>query len=143
MANSFATSVAGLLAHQSMLNVTGNNLANVNTTAYKSQRINFTDTLYEVQRAASASVPDGIGGKNPINVGTGVVASHLDRNHSQGNLETTNQAYDLAIEGDGFFVLDDGTQQVLTRAGTFDLDHSSQLVDKATGSLVQLSLIHI
>ena len=137
MQNTFSTSVSGLLAHQSMLKIAGNNIANVNTTGFKAQRISFADTLYEVQRGPSSAVQGSIGGRNPIEVGTGVAVGHVDRNQNQGSLESTNQTYDLAILGDGYFVLNNGNQQVLTRAGSFELDQNFRLVDKASGALVQ------
>ncbi len=130
------TGVSGLLAHQRMLDVTGNNLANVNTTAYKSQRVLFSDIYYQTLRSASNGQATNLGGVNPSQVGTGAVVSQIDRNFNQSSLELTGGAFDAAIEGDGFFVVNDGTNDLLTRAGTFGLDADQMLVDQATGGHV-------
>ncbi len=137
MPNTLTTGVAGLLAHQRMLGVTGNNLANVNTTGYKAQRVHFADTFYQTLRSATAGEFSSVGGINPTQVGSGAVVSQIDRNFNQSSLELTGNNFDLAMEGNGFFVVNNGTQDLLTRAGTFGLDSDQLLVDQATGYPVQ------
>jgi len=135
---SFALSagVTGLQAHQKMLDVAGNNLANVNTTAYKANRIVFSELLSETIKKASQPT-SGVGGTNPQQMGSGVGIAGISPNMSQGNLVNTGNPLDLAIEGEGYFVLSDGQQSVYTRAGNFAVDANSNLVDPSTGYLVQ------
>ncbi len=135
---SFALSagVTGLQAHQKMLDVAGNNLANVNTTAFKSSRITFAELLSETIKKASQPT-SGIGGTNPQQMGTGVGVSGISPNMLQGNLVNTGNPLDLAMEGEGYFVMSDGEQNLYTRAGAFAVDAASNLVDPATGYLVQ------
>jgi flagellar hook protein FlgE len=135
---SFALSagVTGLQAHQKMLDVAGNNLANVNTTAFKSSRITFSELLSETIKKASQ--PTGtVGGTNPQQMGSGVGVSGISPNMTQGNIVNTGSPLDLALEGEGYFVLSDGSKNLYTRAGTFGVDADSNLIDPATGYLVQ------
>ncbi|MHB0946316.1 MAG: flagellar hook protein FlgE [Sedimentisphaerales bacterium] len=131
-----AAGVSGLQAHQKMLDVAGNNLANVNTTAYKSSRITFSELLSETVKKASQPTAT-MGGTNPQQLGSGVGISGISPNMNQGNIESTGNPLDLAIEGEGYFVLSDGGQAVYTRAGAFAVDANSNLVDPSTGFLVQ------
>jgi len=135
---SFALSagVTGLQAHQKMLDIAGNNLANINTTAFKSSRITFAELLSETIKKASQPT-SSIGGTNPQQMGSGVGVSSISPNMSQGNLVNTGNPLDLAIEGEGYFVLSDGSKDVYTRAGAFSVDASSNLVDGSSGYLVQ------
>ncbi len=135
---SFALSagVTGLQAHQKMLDVAGNNLANVNTTAFKSSRITFSELLSETIRKASQPTT-GVGGTNPQQMGSGVGIAGISPNMAQGNLVNTGNPLDLAIEGEGYYVLSDGSQDIYSRAGAFGVDADSNLVDPATGYLVQ------
>ena len=135
---SFALSagVTGLQAHQKMLDVAGNNLANVNTTAYKAGRITFAELLSQTMKRASQPTST-IGGTNPQQMGSGVGVNGISPNLSQGNIINTGNPLDLAIEGEGYFVLSDGSQNVYTRAGAFAVDAASNLVDPATGYKVQ------
>ena len=135
---SFALSagVTGLQAHQKMLDVAGNNLANVNSTAFKATRITFAELLSETIKKASQPTAT-IGGTNPQQMGSGVGISGISPNMSQGNLVNTGNPLDLAIEGEGYFVLSDGSQVVYTRAGAFAVDADSNLVDPSNGYLVQ------
>jgi flagellar hook protein FlgE len=135
---SFALSagVTGLQAHQKMLDVAGNNLANVNTTAFKSSRITFSELLSETIKKASQPTST-VGGTNPQQMGSGVGVSGISPNMSQGNIVNTGSPLDLALEGEGYFVLSDGSKNVYTRAGTFGVDADSNLIDPATGYLVQ------
>ncbi len=135
---SFALSagVTGLQAHQKMLDVAGNNLANTNTTAFKSQRIIFSELLSQTIKRASQPT-NTIGGTNPQQMGSGVGIAGITPNMAQGNIVNTGNPLDLAMEGEGYFVLSDGSQLVYSRAGAFAVDANSRLVDPATGYLVQ------
>ena len=137
MANSLLTGISGLRGHQKMLEVIGNNLANVNTTAFKSSRTLFSDLIYESQRGASAGTSGTLGSINPLQIGTGSQVTSVDRNFSQGNLETTGEDLDAAIDGNGFFVADSGNGRVYTRSGAFSIDESGHLEDSSTGYLLQ------
>ncbi|KPJ66610.1 MAG: hypothetical protein AMJ43_07480, partial [Coxiella sp. DG_40] len=115
---SFALSagVTGLQAHQKMLDIAGNNLANVNTTAYKSSRITFAELLSETIKKASQPTTT-VGGTNPQQMGSGVGIAGISPNMAQGNIVNTGNPLDLALEGEGYFVLSDGSQNLYTRAG--------------------------
>ena len=135
---SFALSagVSGLQAHQKMLDVSGNNLANVNTTAFKASTITFSELLSETIKKASQPT-SGVGGTNPQQMGSGVGVSSISPNMTQGNIVSTGNALDMAIEGEGYYVLSDGGQYVYTRAGGFAVDADGNLVDPSTGYHVQ------
>lgn len=137
MANSLLTGISGLRGHQKMLEVIGNNLANVNTTAFKASRILFSDLMYEGQRGASSGNGSALGSINPLEIGTGSQVASVDLNFTQGNLESTGEALDAAIDGGGFFVVRTGDNTLFTRAGAFSIDESGNLVDASTGYLVQ------
>lgn len=128
--------VTGLQAHQRMLDVAGNNLANVNTIGYKSSRIIFSEMLAQILKRASQPTST-IGGVNPQQIGSGVQVAGISPDTSQGNLIRTNSPLDLAIEGQGYFVLSDGSGNLYTRAGAFAVDADSNLVDPSTGYIVQ------
>ncbi len=134
---SFALSagVTGLQAHQKMLDIAGNNLANVNTTAFKASRITFSELLSETIKKASQPTT-GVGGTNPQQMGSGVGVAGISPIMTQGNIVNTGNPLDLAIEGEGYFVLSNH-QQIYTRAGSFAIDAESNLVDPATGYHVQ------
>ena len=135
---SFALSagVTGLQAHQKMLDIAGNNLANINTTAFKSSRIIFSELLAETIQKASQPT-SSVGGTNPQQMGSGVGVAGISPNMAQGNIVNTGNPLDLAIEGEGYFVINDGDQNLYTRAGAFAVDASSNLVDPSTGYRVQ------
>jgi flagellar hook protein FlgE len=135
---SFALSagVTGLQAHQKMLDIAGNNLANVNTTAFKSSRITFGELLSETIKKASQPTAS-IGGTNPQQMGSGVGVAGIAPNMAQGNIVNTGNPLDMAIEGEGYFVVNNGLQNVYTRSGVFAVDAASNLVDPTTGYLVQ------
>ena len=99
MANSLLTGISGLRGHQKMLEVVGNNLANLNTTAYKSSRVLFSDLMYEVQRGTSSSSSGLLGSVNSVQIGTGSRLSQVDLNFAQGNLESTGNDLDMAMDG--------------------------------------------
>ncbi|MBC7968507.1 MAG: flagellar hook-basal body complex protein, partial [Fuerstia sp.] len=137
MANSLLTGISGLRGHQKMLEVVGNNLANLNTTSFKASRVLFSDLMYEVQRGASSSSSGLLGSVNAVQIGTGSRLSQVDRDFQQGNLEASGKPTDLAIDGSGFFVTKSGNNSYFTRAGSFSLDENGFLSDPATGNLVQ------
>ncbi len=136
MASALQTSVLGMRAYQEMLNVTGNNIANADTVSYKEDRITFSDMFSRtLSRGMRAS--EDVGGTNPVQVGLGVRVSAIGKNMSQGSFTSTEKDFDLAIDGDGFFVVNDGIANLFTRAGAFDVDSAGYLVDPATGHRVQ------
>ena len=137
MANSLLTGISGLRGHQKMLEVIGNNLANVNTTAYKTSRTLFSDLMYEGQRGASSGTGSVLGSINPLQIGTGSKVSSVDLNFTQGNLEASGESLDTAIDGNGFFVASSGSERIYTRNGAFSLDENGYLVDPTTGFLMQ------
>lgn len=129
MIRSMWSAVSGLRNHQVYLDVTGNNIANVNTHGYKSTRAVFEDSLSQVVRNASAPDQDnGVGGMNPTQIGLGVKLGQILGNFTQGGLQVTNVATDIAIQGDGFFVIDKGGEKFYTRNGAFSLDKEGFLV---------------
>ena len=136
MSTALSTGVTGLQAHQKMLDVAGNNLANVNTTAFKAGRITFSELLSETIKKASQPTTN-TGGTNPQQMGSGVGVSGIAPLMSQGNIVKTGNPLDVAIEGEGYFILSDGSQNLYTRAGAFGVDANSYLVDPATGYRVQ------
>jgi flagellar hook protein FlgE len=136
MGSALSAGVSGLKAFQTMLDVAGNNLANVNTIGFKGSSVTFAELLSQTIRQASG--PSGtLGGVNPQQMGSGVVVSSIKRNMSQGSIETTGQDLDVAIDGAGYFVMNDGDQDVYTRIGSFAVDADNTLVDPSTGYKVQ------
>lgn len=122
--------VSGLQAHQYAMDVEGNNIANVNTFGFKYSRADFSTLMSQTSKIATA--PDGnLGGKNPMQVGLGAGVNSTTRIHSQGNIQTTDKNTDMAINGDGFFIVsnDGGTTQFFTRAGDFKTDAVGNFVD--------------
>ncbi len=136
MSFALSAAVTGMQAHQKMLDVAGNNLANLNTSGYKTSTISFSEMLSQTLKRASQPTAT-TGGTNPQQMGSGVQVSAITRNMAQGNIVTTGQALDMAIEGEGFFVLNDGEKNVYTRVGSFAVDADSMLVDPSTGYRVQ------
>jgi len=136
MSVALSAGVTGLQAHQKMLDIAGNNLANVNTTAYKATNINFSELLSQTITSGSGATAT-VGGTNPQQMGSGVGVASINRNTAQGNIVKTNNPLDVAIEGEGYFVANDGEKNVYTRAGTFAIDEEGNMVDVATGYRVQ------
>lgn len=136
MSFALSTGVTGLDAHQKMLDVAGNNIANVSTTAFKASRIVFSELLSETIKKASQPTTN-TGGTNPQQMGSGVGIGGITPLMSQGNIVSTGNPLDMAIEGEGYFVVNDGSKNVYTRAGSFAVDANSNLVDPATGYIVQ------
>lgn len=124
--------VASIKAQQTRMNVIGNNLANVNTTAYKGSRVTFQDMLAQTVRGASRPT-ERLGGTNAIQFGLGVLVAGTDINTEQGSLNATNRPTDFAIQGNGFFLVSNGDRVAYTRDGSFDLDAAGDLVHRATG----------
>jgi len=137
MANSLITGVSGLKSHQAMIEIVGNNLANLNTVGYKERSAIFSDVLYETLRGGSGGTQGVSGGTNPIQIGTGSVLSSTRTKLKAGSLESTGGDLDLALDGDGYFVVNNGTSNLYTRAGTFQIDKNGMLVDSGTGYPVQ------
>ncbi|KKK94619.1 hypothetical protein LCGC14_2681040 [marine sediment metagenome] len=133
MGNALLSAVSGLSAHQTMLDVAGDNLANVNTTAFKASRVTFSELLSETVRDASQPSATS-GGTNPMQIGSGVQVASVDRNMSEGSVINTGQPLDMAIEGAGYFVLNDGQTDVYTRVGAFGTDSQYNLIDPGTGN---------
>ena len=135
MLRSLNSGISGLRAHQTMLDVTGNNIANVNTAGFKSSQVQFQDTLSQVLNNAGAA-QSGVGGTNPAQVGLGVRVAGVVTNFQQGAAQLTNRSTDMMINGDGFFVVSKGGEQFYSRAGAFSFDATGQLVTP-DGGLVQ------
>ncbi len=127
MLKSLFSGVSGLRNHQMKMDVLGNNIANVNTVGYKGSRINFSEALN--QTIANAMPGRGTGSVNPMQVGLGMKTSAIENMFTQGGLETTGVITDLAIEGEGFFVLRSGENQLYSRAGQFYFNEDGQLVN--------------
>ena len=136
MSFALSSGVTGLQAHQRMLDVAGNNLANVNSTAFKASRITFAELLSETLKKASQPTA-AVGGTNPQQMGSGVAVSGIAPILSQGNIVSTGNPLDVAIEGEGYFVLSDGQQNIYSRTGALAVDANSYLVDPSTGYRVQ------
>lgn len=129
--------VSGLQAHQVAMDVEGNNISNVNTTGFKYSRADFGTMFSQTVKIATAPT-DGRGGSNPLQIGLGVSVSSTTRIHSQGSVQTTYKNTDVAINGDGFFMVSDdgGLTRYLTRSGDFKLDAYGNFVNNA-GFVVQ------
>lgn len=132
MQRSLFTAISGLTNHQSKLDVIGNNIANVNTTAFKAGSVRFADILNQTIRGASAP-QENRGGVNPMQVGMGMQLAAIDMNHTQGNLQNTGRALDMAIEGSGFFLVSDGAETYFTRDGSFSRGSDGYLLNTITG----------
>ncbi len=132
MLQAMLAGVASIKAQQTRMNVIGNNLANVNTTAYKGSRVTFKDMLAQTIRGSSRPTASA-GGLNPIQYGLGVLISGTDISNEQGSLNATNRPTDMAIQGNGFFLVGNGDGTSYTRDGAFDLDGNGDLVHRATG----------
>src|ERR687883_890986 len=132
MMRSMFSAISGLKNHQTFMDVVGNNIANVNTTGFKQSRVTFQDILSQTIRGASGP-QNGRGGVNPEQVGLGVLLSGVETIQTQGTLQSTGKLTDMAIQGDGFFVVSDGRQSFYTRDGAFDLGVDGTLLNPASG----------
>jgi flagellar hook protein FlgE len=133
MMRSLFSAISGLKGHQAMMDVVGNNIANVNTTAFKTGRITFQDIISQTLRGAQA--PGANGGLNPMQVGLGMQTGSIDTITTQGNLQSTGKPTDLAIQGDGYFALTvpGSATPMYTRDGNFAIDAGGNLVHASTG----------
>jgi flagellar hook protein FlgE len=136
MMRSLFSGASGMQNHQTRMDVIGNNISNINTTGFKRNRVNFQDILYQ-QLQGAARPTEIMGGVNPKEVGLGMSVASIDTIHIQGALQTTGVGTDLAINGNGFFILDNAGVQLYTRAGAFNVDESGLLVNPANGMKVQ------
>lgn len=136
MMRSLFAAVSGLRNHQTRLDVIGNNIANVNTVAFKSSRVTFKEAFTQLLQGATRP-PGDLGGVNPIQIGSGMNIGSIDQLFSQGSLESTGQNTDLAIQGDAFFVVNSGNRRFYTRAGNFQLDADGRMIAANNGFVVQ------
>ncbi|PJJ73282.1 flagellar hook protein FlgE [Diaminobutyricimonas aerilata] len=133
MLRSLYSGISGLRSHQTMLDVTGNNIANVNTTAFKASAVRFQDTLSQLVQGAGGP-QETVGGTNPAQVGLGVRVAGISTNFTQGSTQATGRSLDMMISGDGFFTVQAGGETLYTRAGAFDIDPLGRLTSE--GALV-------
>lgn len=127
MLRSMYSGISGLKVHQTKLDVIGNNIANVNTVGYKSASITFQEIFSQTVASSQTPSPDS-GGTNPSQVGLGTAISSITSNYTNGNIQTTGNPTDLAIDGEGFFVVNDGLRDLYTRAGNLSIDSKGNLV---------------
>ena len=132
MMPSLYSGVSGLKNHSVRMNVIGNNISNVNTYGFKYSRVTFQDILYQNFGGAAAPTEDK-GGVNPKQSGLGMQVASIDKIFTEGSIQTTGKNTDLAIQGEGFFILGQGDKRFYTRAGTFDVDKDGTLVNPANG----------
>tara|TARA_R110002072_G_scaffold174303_7_gene329586 strand:+ start:31866 stop:33854 length:1989 start_codon:yes stop_codon:yes gene_type:complete len=126
------TGLSGLRAHQTYIDVIGNNLANVSTPGFRGSRATFSDILSFTVRSGSG--PNGnFGGQNPMQIGTGTFLSSVDVDTNQGTLQDTGRSMDVALQGRGFFTMTNGSQTFYSRVGSFGIDANRSLVDLRTG----------
>ena len=136
MMRSLYSGVSGLQNHQVRMDVIGNNVSNVNTNGFKRGRVNFQDMISQ-QMSGAAKPTDELGGVNPKEVGLGMTIATIENVFTQGNLQTTGISTDLAIQGNGYFVMKSGEESFYTRNGAFGLDSDGTLVNPANGMRVQ------
>lgn len=136
MMRSLYSGVSGLKNHQVRMDVIGNNISNVNTHGFKTERVTFQDMISQELRGASEP-KENIGGVNPQQVGLGSLIAAIDKIMTQGSLQTTGKNTDVAMSGEGFFIVKDGEKQFYTRAGAFNLDKNGYYVNPANGLKVQ------
>ncbi|GAA1794748.1 flagellar hook protein FlgE [Planosporangium flavigriseum] len=135
MLRSLFSGISGLRVHQTMMDVTGNNISNVNTAGFKTSQSVFEDTLSQMLKAAGAP-QNGAGGTNPAQVGLGVRLAGINTNFTQGGTQNTGRTTDLMINGDGFFVVRNGGEAMYTRSGAFNFDATGILAGPG-GAVVQ------
>lgn len=132
MLRSLYSGVSGMRTNQTKMDTIGNNIANVGTTAFKSERVRFQDMLSQTVANAQSPTENSLGGVNPQQVGLGVKAGSIDTIMTEGSMQTTNRDLDFAIEGSGFFVLSqdkNGDTKFYTRDGAFYRDYAGNLVN--------------
>ena len=135
MMRSLYSGVAGLKTHQTRMDVIGNNIANVNTTAYKSSSMTFSELMSQTtQKASGANAPTGVGGTNAKQIGLGVKAGAINTAiTTQGSAQSTGNPFDIMITGDNFFVVSNGSENFFTRDGSFYVDGAGNLAMTSTG----------
>ncbi len=136
MIRSLYSGLSGLSNHEVQLDVIGNNIANLNTIGFKSGRVTFEEMLATTLRSPIKPT-DGQGGQNPVQVGVGSKIGAITTSFEQGGLETTGNQTDLAIQGDGFFILSNGDRNTYSRDGSFQFDSMGRLVHASSGYVVQ------
>ncbi|MGL1935126.1 MAG: flagellar hook-basal body complex protein [Fibrobacterales bacterium] len=136
MLRSLYSGISGLHTHQVQLDVIGNNIANVNTVGYKSTRVTFEESFAQLLEGSSRPPGNG-GGTNPMQVGLGTSVGSIDTMLSQGNMLSTGQITDLAIEGKGYFAVSNGEGNFFTRNGSFQLDSGGKMVLPTNGYVLQ------
>ena len=136
MMRSLYSGVSGLKGHQTKMDVVGNNIANVNTTGFKSGRVTFADTLNQTQSGAGAP-SDNVGGTNPKQIGLGVGISTIDTIFTDGSVQATGKNTDLCLSGTGLFVVKSGHEEYYTRNGAFEFDSDGTFVMPGSGMKVQ------
>lgn len=134
--NSLFSGVSGLKNHQATMDVIGNNIANVNTIGFKGFRVTFSDTFNQFVKAGTNPVGSN-GGTNSFQIGLGMKINSIDRNWNQGTFERTGITTDLALQGQGMFILKSNGQQLYSRAGAFIFDADGKLVNPQNGAVVQ------
>ncbi len=136
MIGSLYTSVSGLKGHLAALNVTGNNISNINSVGFKGGRVTFRETLVQTLRGASRP-QNGMGGVSPLQIGLGMGIASIDNILAQGVLQNTGVSTDLGINGEGFFILSDGVREYYTRVGTFAYDADGNMINPSNGLILQ------
>lgn len=136
MLGSLYTSVSGLKGHLAALNVTGNNISNINSIGFKGGRVTFREALVQTLRCATRP-QNGVGGVSPLQIGLGMGVASIDNILSQGVLQSTGVSTDLGINGEGFFILSDGVREYYTRIGTFAYDAEGNMINPSNGLILQ------
>lgn len=140
LSRSLSIGTSSLRAHQEKFDVISNNIANVNTTGFKSSRTNFAEQFNQIYNYGKSPDSDsgvGVGGTNPYQLGLGVSVGSISKDMNQGTIETTNRPLDLALQGEGYFVYNINGQEVYSRAGAISYDKSGNLIDSNTGAFLQ------
>jgi flagellar hook protein FlgE len=140
LTRSLTNGASSLQAHQSRFDVISNNISNVNTTGYKSTRANFAEQfnqIYTYGKSPDSQGGIGVGGVNPVQYGLGVKVGSVTIDTTQGNIDSTDRALDLALQGDGFFVYSQNGNQIYSRAGEIQQDETGAFVDSSTGAYLQ------
>lgn len=135
MMRSMYSGVSGLKNHQTRMDVIGNNIANVNTVGYKKSRLVFKDTLYQTIRGSSGA-SESRGGTNSMAIGLGMKVGTVDQIHTAAPATTTNNLTDMAVDGNGYFILSNAGTKTYTRAGAFSFDEQGNLVNSSDGYFV-------
>ena len=136
MMRAMYSGITGLKNFQTVMDIVGNNIANVNTVGFKALRVTFQTALLQTLKSGRAP-QDNIGGTNPMQIGLGSQIASIDKLMTQGSFQNTGKKMDLAIQGDGFFILSNGSRYFYTRAGNFDLDMNGTLIQASTGLKLQ------